>query len=258
MIDLHSHILPAADDGAGNLEESIKMAELAVEDGIRVVVATPHHNNGMYRNERESIICRVEELSAALSGRGIPLQVISGQELRLTERSMQELLDGNETLTINHSRYLLVELPSHEIPERLEDWLHEMQVAGIVPVLAHPERNKVLMRRPDVLRGIVEQGGLVQITAQSLAGGFGKQVRHTALRFCRDHLVHLIASDAHNTDTRPFLLTEAFRVIDSELGEEYRQLYLSNAQNVLDNFPVNTLFPVKTEKRRLFFWRKKD
>jgi len=234
----------------------MKMAKAAVADGIRTIAATPHHNDGDYVNEKIAILAAVEQLNAALKDISIPLTVVPGQEVRLYDSLVEDLYSGSNLLTINHSKYLLLEFPSGEVPSNAQETLHELGILGIIPIIAHPERNRAIAARPDLMLELVEAGALGQVTSQSLVGRFGPKVQKTAEELCRRNLVHLVASDAHNNTTRPFLMKEAVGWVGRELGETYRQYYLTNAEHVVFDRPIQRLEPLKMKKNPFLFWRK--
>jgi len=234
MIDLHSHILPGADDGAATLEDAVAMAAAAVNDGIRLVAATPHHNDGCYANPAGSVLEAVDALNAELAARRIPLTVIPGQELRVGAGFWEEFGRGR-ALTLNRSRYLLIELPPDRVPGDLAETVYELTLEGIVPVIAHPERNAGLARDMRLLEELVKLGALAQVTAHSLCGHFGRRLRKLALEMCAGNLIHLVASDAHDAKRRPFAMKEAMAAVRRELGEEYAAYYAENAAAVAEN-----------------------
>lgn len=234
MIDLHSHILPGVDDGARTLEDAIEMAKSAAADGIRVIAATPHHNNGRYTNTAETILNNVIKLNEELSVRGIPIEVIGGQEIRVNDNIWKELEQGN-LLPLNGSRYVLIEFPSSTIPSDSLELIHELRVAGYVPIIAHPERNSELASNPDRLEELVNHGALAQLTSHSLFGLFGKKLSQLSLELCRRNLIHIIASDAHDMIHRGFGLSEAYSIVRDKLGVNYERMLRDNAEGVLNN-----------------------
>ncbi|TLS52002.1 tyrosine protein phosphatase [Paenibacillus antri] len=256
MIDIHSHILPGADDGSPSLEGSLEMARAAVSDGIQIIAATPHHKDGYFVNEKIAILKAVEQLNDALRQADIPLMVVPGQEVRHYESLIEDLYDGSRLLTINNSKYLLLEFPSGDVPSNIQDTLHELGILGITPIIAHPERNRAIASKPDLMEELIEWGALAQVTSQSLVGRFGPKVQRTAEELCRRNLVHLIATDAHNITTRPFLMREAMEWVMREQGDTYRQYYETNAKHVLSDLPIRRMGTVRTKKKSLFFWRK--
>ena len=167
LTDLHTHILPGLDDGAADLAEAIAMAQAAAADGIVRLAATPHNLRLPSDAGRAELEAQAARLQEHLAARGIPLQVVAGAETALIPALPQQI-DAGQVITLNRSRYLLVELPYMGLPARLEEIIFQVQARGLVPILAHPERNADLLRRPERLRALVERGMLVQVTAASL------------------------------------------------------------------------------------------
>lgn len=239
MIDLHSHILPGLDDGAADLKEALAMAGIAVADGITIMVATPHVETGLYDHSRETILAAVEELRGRLQENGIPLELLPGAEYRL-EPDLPGRLQRGELLTINDGgRYLLVELPAALVPEYTARVFYELQLQGVTPVIAHPERNHTLTRHPSILYELVARGAVVQLTAGSFAGGSPTAAAARALlaRGC----VHLVASDAHNSHKRPPRLTEACQELEKLAGQaRSAELVRGNPLRVLQGRALET------------------
>ncbi|GIP35128.1 tyrosine-protein phosphatase [Paenibacillus sp. J2TS4] len=254
MIDIHCHILPGLDDGSPSIEQSLQMARMAVQDGISTIVATPHHANGKYDNEAHKIHTSAASLSAVLKKNNIPLQILSGQELRVTSELISNL-EAGAVLTLNESRYLLIEFPSHGIPSYTKEIIHELQVAQITPVIAHPERNKEMAETPAKLYELIELGALCQLTSHSITGLFGPTIRKHSLEMCRRNWIHFVASDAHNATNRPFALKEAYNQIDKEIGSMYSSYYLANAQALIENkvIPIHSE-PIPVKKKWYQLW----
>jgi protein-tyrosine phosphatase len=196
VIDLHAHVLPGLDDGARSLDESAEILGLAAQEGVTAVAATPHvrHDFPTRPEEMEQGVASVRH---ELEARGIALKLLPGGELdyeelagRTTEELTRFALGGN-------ARYLLVEFPYVGWPLRLPSELERLLTAGIVPVLAHPERNSAVAEQPSLLASMVEAGALVQLTASSITGAFGRPVRRVAHELLDAGLAHLIATDVH-------------------------------------------------------------
>jgi len=199
MIDIHSHILPGLDDGARDLEQSLELARQAVREGIHTVIATPHHRNGRYDNPGGAVRQAAEALARELAAAGIPLKLRCGQEIRVYAE-LPEDLERGEALTLNGSRYLLLELPSGYVPQGMDELLHELRVMGRVPVIAHPERNRELAADPGRLAAWVRQGVLLQLTSHSVSGALGPRLARLCLDWCRRNLV--LAGRCLRTDRR--------------------------------------------------------
>lgn len=254
MIDIHCHILPGIDDGASDMEQAIVMAVLAVEEGISTIVATPHHANGKYSNERDDILHAVRGLNHELDSRGVPLQVLAGQEVRLFDELIRDLSDG-PVIPLGDSPYLLLEFPSSHIPGSAAETIHELELLGIIPIIAHPERNREIAKDPDQLAALIALGALSQVTAQSVTGGMGKKIRDVTLQLCRRNLVHFIASDAHDPVFRPFGLRQAYAAIEHRLGKSFADYYRYNAEAVVAGHPIDAHLAMKPKKHPILFWR---
>ncbi|GMK38200.1 tyrosine-protein phosphatase YwqE [Paenibacillus sp. CCS19] len=242
MIDIHNHILPGIDDGPRNWEEALELARNAVANGITTVIATPHHAHEQYHNPAEGILSLVEQMNERLILAAIPLQVHSGQEIRIH----QELLDSWEQgkrgglLTLSGTKYMLIELPSGRVPEGTEELVYELTLKGITPIIAHPERNRELAADIGLLKRLIDCGAFAQVTAHSLIGIFGRGVEKTAWTMCRQGLIHFVASDAHHVTKRYFCLREAYQAIQEKMGAQTVNYYKRNAQLLLDNAPIQT------------------
>ncbi|WP_339213266.1 CpsB/CapC family capsule biosynthesis tyrosine phosphatase [Ornithinibacillus sp. FSL M8-0202] len=252
MIDIHSHILPGIDDGAQTITDSLAMAQEAVKQGIHTIIATPHHQNGQFTNVREDIEKYVEILNGTLQEENIPLTVLTGQETRIHGDMLQELETGI-IATLNHTQYVFVEFPSGDVPRYAEKMLFDIQVAGYKPIIVHPERNRHIAEHPSTLYNFVEKGALTQVTAASLAGKFGKAVQKLSHQLIDHNLAHFIASDAHNTTSRGFIMKEAYRILKNEHGNEAYYMFMENAQLVVDGHYVNRIEPERIQKKRKVF-----
>lgn len=219
MIDLHSHLLPAVDDGAIDLAASLEMARMYVADGITHVACTPHIMPGVWANRGPDIIAAVHMLQASLDAEGIPLKLFAGADNHVAPDFVAGLREGR-LLSIAGSRYVLVEPPHHVAPPRLEEFFFSILVAGYVPVLTHPERLTWIEGHYPVMRRLVEAGAWMQLTAGSLAGRFGKRSMTLGFRMLEDGLVHILATDAHDPERRPPVLSEGWELARQCIGKE--------------------------------------
>lgn len=224
FIDIHSHILPGMDDGSRSISMSVEMAQVALTDHIGIMVATPHIKTGKFDYNKKYIIKRVDELNQQFKRNGIGLQVLPGAEYYLEPDLPQRLADG-ELLTINNTgRYLLIEMPSIMVPEHTDRTLYEIQLQGVIPIIAHPERNEVLAKRPDLLSAYSQRGVLAQVTSTSITGLFGRRVAKAAIKMLADGSVQIIASDAHTPNKRAPLMSEAYHIVERLWGAQYAQV----------------------------------
>jgi protein-tyrosine phosphatase len=219
LIDLHCHLLPGIDDGSDNLPMSLAMARMASSDGITTIACTPHILPGVYNNTGPQIRAAVAGLQQRISEAGIPITVVTGADVHIAPDLGIQLREGR-VLTLNDSRYLLLEPPHHLLPPRLEDLVFGLQAAGYVPIITHPERLSWIEGGFDLIKRFVNNSVLMQITAGSLLGEFGRRPRYWAERMLDEGLCHLLATDAHKTDRRVPRLSEAYVLVAKRLGEE--------------------------------------
>ncbi|WP_101842470.1 tyrosine-protein phosphatase [Halobacillus sp. Marseille-P3879] len=253
MIDIHSHILPGIDDGAQDLENSIEMAKAAVEDGIHTIIATPHHQNGKYNNEKHHILQQVDTLNQNLADYDIPLTILPGQETRI-HGGMIESIRSDEILSLtNQGTYIFIEFPSDAVPRYAKQLLFDIQLEGYQPIIVHPERNRQIIQHPSLLYNMVSRGAYTQITAASLTGRFGKNIKKFTHQLIEANLTHLIASDAHNTTTRGFCMTDAYDVIKENYGPSMVYLFAENAEYVVkgEGLAADTPLEIKKKKKLL-------
>lgn len=250
VIDIHSHILPGIDDGAKTEEESLAMALDAVAQGITTVIATPHHKNGKYENKHENIKLHVSILNELLEKANIPLTLLPGQETRLNGDMLVDIRN-NELLTLNDTKYLFVEFPYGQVASYSSQVLFELQIAGYIPIIVHPERNAELIQHPNKLFEFVKQGALTQVTAGSVVGNFGRKIQKFSHQLIEANLTHFIASDAHNTGSRCFLLEDALMEVRKKFGTDCFYMFLENSQLLVDNMTVIRDQPSLIQRKKL-------
>jgi protein-tyrosine phosphatase len=225
MIDLHSHILPGLDDGASSWEESLQMARRAGDDGIHTMMASPHlfkkrTVNLAEMNRKADVLNQISSFKQKLLTEGIDLEIIPGCDFPLSFEGLQ-LLDEDQVLTVNDGkRYLLLEFPDFSLPPASEDICFRLKSKGITPIITHPERHFIFQEKPQKLHRFLEMGCLVQLTAGSLTGDFGRQVAGVARKMMRQGYIQLLASDAHDTRRRPPLLCKALKEAASLVGKD--------------------------------------
>jgi protein-tyrosine phosphatase len=213
MIDVHCHILPSIDDGSSSMEESLAMARIAAADGIRTIVATPHVKNDI---PLPSLIAdKINLLTSLLKQEDIPINILAGGDVASILP-----IEVVSLYTINRTNYVLLEFPHSHLPATAEQTIFEWQLAGLRPIITHPERNPSILKHPDSLERLVEAGALVQVTAGSLTGVFGVDVQACASYLVSTGWVHILASDGHSSNYRLPQLSESMRVAAQLIGEE--------------------------------------
>jgi protein-tyrosine phosphatase len=235
VIDLHCHILPGIDDGARDLSVSLDMARASVNDGVTVLACTPHILPGLYHNTGPQIRQAVQQLQSALDDAGIELKLITGADAHIVPDFAGGLRSGH-LLSLADTRYVLVELPHHVAPARLDNCFFDIALAGFVPILTHPERCTWIKQHYDTIRRLAQTGVWMQITAGSLTGAFGSSARYWAERMLDEGLVHILATDAHDTKRRPPNLSIGRDLADKRVGtEEAEHLVVTRPKGVVEN-----------------------
>ena len=233
MIDIHCHVLPAMDDGPAELAATMEMLRMAEDDGISHIIATPHYRCHDVPSVQDIDDC-VTLVRDKMDKSGMSIRLLRGADIRLT----YELLDcmARRALpTINGSRYFLLELPDL-LPPHLDEFVFDAKLKGYVPIVTHPERNYTLLaspRRSELLR---EAGALLQVTAMSITGEFGRQIKKYALQLLKMDCVDFVASDAHGTNRRVPVLSRAYREVSVLLDKDAAQrLFVDNPRAVIEN-----------------------
>ena len=235
MIDLHSHVIPGIDDGAKSWEEAIAMCRMAQADGTELLVATPHMFNGLYQPSTSSVTKNIDLLKKRLRSERIGLEVMQGAEVHACP-DLPLLLKEEPKLTLNgKSRYFLLEFPHSVIPPGADQFVFQLVIKNLIPIVAHPERNLYVQRNVKLLEHLLQHGAICQVTAMSFTGGFGPRARECAYELLRRNLVHVVASDAHNITGRPPHLSEARKAVQECVGSKRaRELFETHPRKILN------------------------
>ncbi|WP_051327071.1 tyrosine-protein phosphatase [Desulfatibacillum aliphaticivorans] len=233
MIDLHSHILPGLDDGPTTLKMALEMARAAVDDGVTVMVATPHTLNGSYHNPRERILEAHRVFSEALVKENIPLKVLPGCEAHLCSELLKEIESGDVLSFADKGRYLLLELPHPFLLQGVIAFINRLNVMGLTPVIAHGERLPLVQQKPSIMEDIVNAGALCQVTAQSLEGSLGRRAKKCCQELNSLGLIHLLASDAHDLANRRPGLSKACKILGGMMDERDAHHILSTNPSLI-------------------------
>lgn len=208
MIDLHAHILPGVDDGSSNWNDTLLMASRAEEDQIERMAATPHANPDYHQVPAEIVMDLVDQLNAKIKEKGIQIQILAGHDAHLVPELLPKL-KRSEILTLNESRYFLLEPPEFFESGELKTAVFQFMMEGYIPIVTHPERIGMFHRHPELIPSLIEQGALMQVTAGSVTGHFGEQVVEYSRWMFDKQYVHVLATDAHSPEHRPPVLSVA-------------------------------------------------
>ena len=218
------------------------MCRIAVNDGIKKIIATPHVQNGLYDLDANKVLEKIHVLNQLLKQEGLDLVIFPGAEVHINDRLLDaEILRESSILTINGGKkYILLEFPFQWVPPKTEHIIFKLKSMGFTPILPHLERNFKIQRDPYMVRHFAEMGAILQVTAQSITGDFDAAPMKCALWMLKNNLVHVIASDAHSPLGRPPILSKAVKVVSDMLGEEAaKKMVLEHPRMILEGAPFN-------------------
>lgn len=257
MFDIHYHMLFGVDDGPKTIEESLELAEASIAEGVTHVVCTPHSSDA-YDFHPEVNLERVEMLNDRLGGR---ITLGLGCDFHLTFDNIEDASRNKSKYTINGGRYLLVEFPEFGISRFNSEVLFQFSSSGVIPIITHPERNPELLAKPNRMVEWLRSGCLIQLTAGSLIGRFGKRAQAMSIDLIKKDWVHVIASDAHNMEWRPPAMSLAYHFLDNRFGRDTAdRLCIKNPRaiffgNQLEPNPEPKGIDADEQQERSFFSR---
>jgi protein-tyrosine phosphatase len=237
MIDIHTHILPGLDDGPGEIDEALALARAALDAGSQILVATPHILNQLDKNRNMLILNTYNNFKKLLEVELPEMTLLLGSEIYF--RPGLSELTGYESATINGTgRYMLVEFSLIDIPRGFDREMKSLQDRGVIPIVAHPERNASILKRPSLVGQMIEAGALIQLNSGSLTGLFGRAVKKLAQNLLKRGWVHVIASDAHDPDKRGPDLRAAVSAAANFVGvANAGRLVRDNPQIIIEGLP---------------------
>ncbi len=240
------------DDGAPTEEVSLEMLRMAAAAGTTDIVATPH-SNGEFEYKPDLIAERMARLTE-LTG-GVP-RIHRGCDLHLSFDNISETLENPSKFTINGRRYVLVECSELHISGSMSQVLDRLLNIDLVPIITHPERNPILQKEPQRVERWVDAGSLVQVTALSILGGFGKRAHQSAHSFLKKGLVHVVASDAHDPVVRHPRLDEAYAAVARDYGKDMAELlFRQNPSRIIEGKFVSSDRTIRVAPRKWWqFW----
>jgi protein-tyrosine phosphatase len=235
VVDIHSHILPEVDDGPKSWDVSVAMCKMAAADGIMHQVATPHAND-RYHYDRPYLQGLVANLQQ-LAGDAITLGL--GCDFHLSYDNLQDALVNPSRYVIESTHYMLVELSNYSVPAQTTDSFLKLGDCGVTAVITHPERNPILRENPQRVVEWAEQGCVIQMTGSALTGFWGERVRRVAQWLLERNAVHVLSTDAHDTEKRVPVLSTAREAAAEIVGEDVAQaLVESNPRAIISDKPL--------------------
>jgi protein-tyrosine phosphatase len=233
MIDIHCHILWGIDDGAKDLNESLEMARIAYEDGIRHIIATPHFNN-TFLNDRAIVLNKLQELQTALDEAGIQVRIHPGSEIRLENQEFFEEHDKTSRFHfLGHTeKFVLLEQRWEDYEPSTVAVVQSLRARGITPIIPHPERHWFFRDNPELLAALIEAGAWTQVSVDSLLGKNNEEAQNFSEWLIARGWLHTLATDAHNVNRKPNL-SLGYERVRQLAGEQRCREIASRAEGMI-------------------------
>ena len=236
MIDIHSHILDNLDGNVKTEEGSLKLLSFAVEVGVTDIIATPCIMKGVEQCEWQVIKERTAYLNRRVEAAGVSIRVHSGAKLAMNWDMLSLLKTGQKDYCLAESKYVLIGLVGDELPDYADEFLYELQVKELIPVIARPERSKVLAEKPQILHEWVKNGVLVQSNLSSFTYKYGAKVKNYADFLLENNMVHFLGSDARKLEYLKKDSTMALGELKNKLlPEAFARITVENPKAILEN-----------------------
>ena len=235
MIDFHNHIIPNLDDGSKSIDMSISMLKEAESQGITDIVNTVHYQHPKMEKKDTSykfIINEINKFQKIVYDNNINIKIHPASEV-FFKFNLTEILD-NPITTFGNGKYMLIEFQRLFFPKGYEDEIFKIQLKGITPIIAHPERYRGIQKDLNLAKEWIDRGYLIQIDCASIIGGFGKETKMAAIELLKNGLCHLIGSDSHNNKNRNFLLKPAFLELEKIIDSDSISIIKNNSKKILN------------------------
>lgn len=248
MIDFHSHIVHNIDDGAETIEDSIKILKQAQKAGFDKIILTPHYMPDYYMASSNQIQEKIAEIQRKCKDEEIDIELYQANEIYIVN-SMVELLQQKEVSSINHSRYVLFELPMNEEPLNLLEVVYRLLEDRKIPVIAHPERYRYIQKEPNKLQELIEIGVLFQANYGSIIGQYGKEAQKTVKQLLQHNYIHFLGTDVHKTPNIYRKMDEILETLEKIINKEkIEELTTKNIEKVIRNEEIEVTEPSTIKK----------
>lgn len=256
MIDIHCHILPEVDDGSRSLKESIEMALIAKEQGIKKIVNTSHYHPDFRYKKGAELLKELNDFNNVLKENRIDIEVVIGNEIYYTKDLIKQI-DDLDFYTLNNSRYILIELPPTNFPSDLCNIVYELKEKNYVPVFAHVERYREVQENPELIYDVINAGAIIQINSHSILGKSGKELQRTCNTLISRNMVHVVGTDAHSSRRRTPIFLDAYKYICEKYSKEVADdLFIKNSNAIIHDEDLNISRPYKEEVKKKGFFKR--
>lgn len=236
MVDIHSHILPLIDDGSTSWEMTLEMCEIAAQDGITHMVASPHSDE-TYKYDRIAFEAMLDQLRTRMTGR---IEFSLGCDFHMSFENITALRLDPSPFCIGKTNYLLLEFSDFAVSRQMLKTLEEFLDFGLFPIVTHPERNRILQSNPEIIRDMAAAGCLIQVTANSLTGFWGSTAKKISEWLLKKNAVHVLATDAHDPKHRVPVLSKARDAAAAIVGNGIANLLVDdNPRAIVEGHPLS-------------------
>lgn len=233
LIDIHSHILPSIDDGAKDLGMTIQMLKSASDDGITQIILTPHNKPMHHNADLQKILQMTKALQKKIEEEKLKIKLHIGNELYYRSGLAEEII-CKKACTLAGSKYALIEFGTMDDYEYIRNGIYSLMSEGYQPILAHVERYTKVCVKSDRVEELIKMGCYIQVNAGSIMGSFGLSAQMFTRKLLKQHLVHFVATDAHDMGKRKPALSGCAAYIGKKYGMDYREeLFYENPTHVI-------------------------
>ena len=240
MIDFHNHIIPDLDDGSKSIEMSLSMLKEAQAQGITDIVNTIHFQHPKMdkkNTDYKFVIDEIKKLQNIVNKEKINIKIHPASEV-FFQFNLTKILN-NPITTFGNGKYMLIEFQRLNFPKGYEDEIFKLQLKGVTPIIAHPERYRSVQNNFHLVNDWIKRGYIIQIDCGSILGGFGKETQLAAINLLKNNLCHLIGSDAHNDKNRNFLLKDTLFFIEKNISKKAAKIIQDNSKKILNGDKCN-------------------
>ena len=237
MVDIHSHVVPNVDDGSSSIIQSLDMIRNAMENGVKFIVATPHYFIGKYVVGKDEITDNIEKINILLKEKELDIRLVVGNEIMLDVETL-ELLKTDKLLSINNSRYVLIEFDMQILYANIYQIIHRIVEYGYIPVIAHPERYRYIQKDVKIAEKLIKAGALLQMDIASINGCYGNSAKDSLKKLLKLKLIHTWGSDYHYCRDNPYhefkkTLKQVERLINNK--KIYDDVIINNGYKIINN-----------------------
>ena len=249
MIDIHTHILPNIDDGSASIDETFKMLHEAYEAGFTEICATSHYIEGQYEFNSLDRKCIIEALQKKLDQEETSIKLYNGAEAYISEE-MPELVKEGIIPTIANSKYVLFELPLNSKVMYIDDVIERLIGMGNIPIIAHPERYRIVQENSSIAIDWIMQGAFLQANYASIVGRYGNDSKETLLKLLDANAIHFLGTDTHRKNSIYVKMDDIIKEFKKKIGDDrLKILSEANPRNVLNSIEFEPALPKKIKKK---------